>query len=117
MGWWAPPTACWLLYQGGADSLSLLFLLADRAPVYGMNIKLVPVYLDLGFTPDAARNIERMAAFFFLASHPPTTPKPPRLGRRHTTQGRGRTPVFSALACDANACSRSLRHTVAPRSP
>ncbi len=50
--------------SGGADSLSLLFLLADRAPVYGMNIELVPVYLDLGFTPDAARNIERMAAFF-----------------------------------------------------
>ncbi|MGQ9559476.1 MAG: tRNA lysidine(34) synthetase [Candidatus Oleimicrobiaceae bacterium] len=50
--------------SGGADSLSMLFLLAERIPVYGMNISLVPVYLDMGFTASAEKNVAQMAAFF-----------------------------------------------------
>lgn len=79
--------------SGGADSLSLLFLLADRAPVYGMNIQLVPAYLDMGFTPAAAQNVERMAGFFsHVAStfHVETT----QFGPQAHLPGAKRNPCF-----------------------
>jgi len=50
--------------SGGADSLSMLFLLAERVSVYGMNISLLPVYLDMGFTPSVEQNLTQMATFF-----------------------------------------------------
>lgn len=79
--------------SGGADSLSLLFLLADRAPVYGMNIELVPVYLDMGFTAAASQNIERMAAFFSRLA-PAYHTEATQFGPEAHRPGSGRNPCF-----------------------
>ncbi|MBC7186944.1 MAG: tRNA 2-thiocytidine(32) synthetase TtcA [Calditrichaeota bacterium] len=79
--------------SGGADSMSMLFLLAERVAVYGMNISLVPVYLDMGFTAAAAENVERMVAFFtrFANSyHVESTHFGPEANR----EGAGKNPCF-----------------------
>ncbi len=50
--------------SGGADSLSLLDLLADHITVYGDDIRLKAVYIDLGFGEKAEDRCRFMREFF-----------------------------------------------------
>ncbi len=86
--------------SGGADSLSMLHLLAERIPVYGLNISLVPVYLDMGFTASAERNVAQMAtlfAHFASLSHVEKT----KIGPEAHGHRAGKNPCF--------VCSRLRR--------
>lgn len=50
--------------SGGADSMSLLWLLKQRLSIYGRDIHLQAVYIDLGFAGDSAQRCQIMRDYW-----------------------------------------------------
>ena len=50
--------------SGGSDSMALLDILRLRIRVYGLDVQLFAVYIDLGFEPDPKNRCEQMGTFF-----------------------------------------------------